>query len=146
MNDRLLPEELNETETQTILREQRPRPHVEAALKVSDARINDALKLVQESQYKAAAEDFDVYAALIRYADHYTRKLPETQSKDRNYCLKKIEQAIFKQSRALEAVVREMPYADRDATERAVNEIKKIRLRAINDLLGGGGVINSSNE
>jgi hypothetical protein len=146
LNDRLLPEELNETETQTILREQRPKPHVDAALKVSDARVTDAYRLVQESQFKAAAQSFDVYAALIRYADNYTRKLPDSQTKDRNYCLKKIEQAIFKQSRTMEAVVREMPYSDRETSERAINEIKKIRLRAINDLLGGGGVINSSNE
>ncbi len=144
-NDRLLPEELSESETQTILKEGKPKPHVEATLKISDARIGNALKLTHESQFKAAAQDFDIYAALIKYADDYTRKLPPSQLKDRNHCLKRIEQAIFKQSRNLDAVMREMPYNYREETERTINEVKKIRTRAINDLLGGGSVINSSN-
>ena len=146
VNDRLLPEELSETETQTILREKNPRPHVEATLKVSDARINTAIKLTDESQFKAALQNVDVYAALVKYAEDYTRKLPDSQVRDRNHCLKKIEQAIFKQSRNFDQVLREMPYNYRDETERAINNVKKIRIRAINDLLGGGGVINSSNE
>ncbi len=145
VNDRLLPQELSEAETQTILKEEKPRSHVEAALKVSDARINSAYDLAQETRYKTAAQDLDLYAALIRYADNYTRKLPGSQTKDRNHCLKKIEQAVFKQMRTLDAVIREMPYDYRESTERAVNDVKKIRIRAINDLLGGGAVINSSN-
>ncbi len=146
VKDRLLPEELSEAETQSILREEKPRPHVEATLKVSDARMTSASKLVQESQFKAAAQDVDVYAALIRYADDFTRKLPSSQNKDRNHCLKKIEQAIFKQTRVLDAVMREMPFDYREAAERGLNDVKKIRLRAINDLLGGGNIINSSND
>ncbi len=144
-DERLLPDELNETETQTILKEQKTKSRVEATLKVSDGRINNAYKLVQESRYQAAAQDVDVYAALIRYADNYSRQLPGSQIKDRNHCLKKIEQAIFRQARTLDSVFREMPYTYRESTERAINDVKKIRLRAINDLLGGGGVINSSN-
>src|SRR5262245_38509611 len=88
LNDRLLPEELSETETQSILKEQKLKPHVEAALRVSDARITDVVRLMQENKFEAAAQDFDAYAALIRYADNYTRTLPESQTKDRNYCLK----------------------------------------------------------
>jgi hypothetical protein len=145
-NDRYLPEELSETETQAILKEQKPSSHVEATIKVSDSRINNALKLADENQYKAAAQDLDVYAALIRYADDYTRRLPSSQVKDRNRCLKKIEQAIFKQTRTLDAVAREMPLDFREGTERAINDVKKIRLRAINDLLGGGAIIDSSNR
>lgn|SRR5262245_44736089 len=140
-----LPQELTETETQTILKERSIRPHIEAALRVSDARINSALRLVQEEQYKPAAEDVRLYTALIIYADAYTRKLPESQRKDRNFCLKKIEQAIFKQTRIVEAVMREMPLAYREPALESINQVKKIRLRAVNDLLGGGQVINSSN-
>src|SRR5262249_40169716 len=90
-----LPPELTETEAQTILKERSPKPHVEATLKVSDARIATALKSAKESQYKPAVQDIHIYAELIVYADAYTRKLPESQIKDRNTCLKKIEQAIF---------------------------------------------------
>ena len=141
-----LPQELTETETQTILRERSAKPHVEAALKVSDARITSALRLVEEEQYKSASEDVDIYTALIVYADAYTRRLPESQHKDRNHCLKKIEQAVFKQTRAVDAIMRELPLAFREPAEEKINQVKKIRLRAINDLLGGGQVINSSNE
>jgi hypothetical protein len=146
VNDRLLPEELTEAETQTILKEQKPKPHIEATLKVSDMRLSHAYDIVQEGKHKAAVQDVDVYASLIRYADSYTRKLPNSQIKDRNHCLKRIEQAIFKQTRTLDAVVRELPFDHREPTERLVNEVKKIRLRAINDLIGGGTIINSSNE
>jgi hypothetical protein len=146
VRDRILPEELSESESQLILKEQKPKGRVEATLKISDARIDSAYKLIQENQFKAAAQDVDVYTALIRYADDYTRKLPGSQIKDRNHCLKKIEQAIFKQTRTLDAVVLGISHDYREATERVINEVKKIRLRAINDLLGGGNMINSSND
>ncbi|MCI0659557.1 MAG: hypothetical protein L0220_00630 [Acidobacteria bacterium] len=146
VNDRQLPEELTETETQTIIKEQRPKQHVEATIKVSDARINNALKSVQESRHEHAAEEVDIYASLIKYADDYTRKLPRSQIKDRNHCLKKIEQAIFKTSRTFDAIMRELPFNYRESAQQTVEDLKKIRLRAINDLLGGGNIINSSNE
>jgi hypothetical protein len=146
VRDRLLPEELSESESHSILKEQKPKGRVEATLKVSDARIDSAYKLLQESQFKAAAQDMDLYMALIRYADDYTRKLPGSQIKDRNNCLKKIEQSIFKQTRTLDAIVMGISHEYREATERGVAEVKKIRLRAINDLLGGGSMINSSND
>ncbi len=141
-----LPRELTETETQKILREDSPKPHVDATLKVSDARLASALKLVEENQYKSATQDVDIYAALIVYADAYTRKLPASRIKDRNSCLKKIEQAIFKQSRTVASVLRQFPVDYRDGVETKIDQVKKIRLRAINDLLGDGRVIKTSEE
>jgi len=104
-----LPRDLTETETQKILKEGSPRPHVEATLKISDTRLASTLKFAEENQYKSAAQDVDVYAALIVYADAFTRKLPPSQIKDRNDCLKKIEQSIFKQSRAVDYALRQFP-------------------------------------
>jgi|SRR5262249_32917848 len=141
-----LPRELTETETQTILKERSPKPHVDVTLKVSDSRIASALKLAEETQYKSAAQDVDVYAALIVYADTYTHKLPDSQIKDRNACLKKIEQAIFKQSRTVDAVLRQFPIDYRETAETKIDQIKKIRLRAVNDLLGDGRIIKTSDE
>lgn len=141
-----LPQELTETETQTILRERNPKPHVDATLKVSDARLASAFSLVDQNQYKSAARDVGVYAALILYADAYTRKLPDSKIKDRNNCLKKIELAILKQSRTVEAVVREFPADYRDTLDTKIDRVKKIRLQAINDLLGGGKVIKTSDD
>ena len=139
-----LPRELTETETQKIIREDSPRPRVDATLKVSDLRLASALKFVEETQYKSAAQDVDVYAALIVYADAYTRKLPASQIKDRNNCLKKIEQAIFKQTRAVDAMLRQFPVDYREGVEPKIDQVKKIRLRAVNDLLGGGNMIKTS--
>ncbi len=144
--ERSLPREMTEAETQTILKERNPKPHVDATLKVSDARIASALRLVGENQYPSAAQNVDVYTALIVYADSYTRKLPVSQVKDRNTCLKKIEQAIFKQARTVDAVLREFPIDYRESAETKIGELKKIRLRAINDLLGDGKVIKTSGE
>ncbi len=141
-----LPRELTETETQTILKEHNPKPHVDATIKVSNARLASAFSLVDQSQYKSAALDVDVYAALIVYADTYTRKLPDSQIKDRNNCLKKIEQAILKQSRTVETVLREFPADYRDMVDTKIGQVKKIRLRAINDLLGDGKIIKTSDE
>lgn len=139
-----LPRELTETETQKILREDSPRPRVDATLKVSDLRLASALKFAEENQYKSAAQDVDVYAALIVYANAYTRKLPASQIKDRNNCLKKIEQSIFKQSRTVDAVLRQFPADYREGVEPKIAEVKQIRLRAVNDLLGGGKIIKTS--
>ncbi len=141
-----LPQELSETETQKILKEYSPKPHVEVTLKVSDTRLASALKFVEENQYKSAAQDVDVYAALIVYADAYTRKLPASQTKDRNECLKKIEQAIFKQTRTVDAVLRQFPVDYREGAKPKIDQVKKIRLRAINDLLGDGRMIKTSDE
>ena len=138
-----LPRDLTETETQKILKEDGPRPRVDATLKVSDLRLASALKFVEESQYKSAAQDVDVYAALIVYADAYTRKLPASQIKDRNNCLKKIEQAIFKQTRAVDTVLRQFPVDYREGVETKIDQVKKIRLRAVDDLIGGGKMIKS---
>ena len=139
-----LPRDLTETETQKILKEDGPRPRVDATLRVSDLRLASALKFVEESQYKFAAQDVDVYAALIVYADAYTRKLPASQIKDRNNCLKKIEQTIFKQTRSVDAVLRQFPVDYREGAGPKIDQVKKIRLRAVNDLLGGGNMIKTS--
>jgi hypothetical protein len=141
-----LPRELSETETQKILKENNPRPRVDTTLKVSDTRLASALKFVGESQFKSAAQDVDVYATLIVYADAYTRKLPTSQTKDRNECLKKIEQAIFKQTRTVDAVLRQFPVEYREGVEPKIDQVKKIRLNAINDLLGDGRSIKTSDE
>jgi hypothetical protein len=141
-----LPRELSEVETLRILRENTPKPRVDTTLKVSDTRLASALKFVEESQYKSAAQDVDVYAALIVYADAYTRQLPTSQTKDRNECLKKIEQAIFKQTRTVDAVLRQFPVEYREGVEPKIDQVKKIRLRAINDVLGGGQVIKTSDD
>ena len=66
-----LPRELSETETQKILRENTPRPRVDATLKVSDTRLASALKFAEESQYKSAAQDVDVYTG----ADSLRRRI-----------------------------------------------------------------------
>jgi hypothetical protein len=141
-----LPQELSETEAQKILSENAPKPRIDATLKFSDTRLASALKFAEESQYKSAAQDVDAYAALIVYADSYTRKLPASQIKDRNNCLKKIEQTIFKQSRTVDAVLRQFPVDYREGMEPKIDQVKQIRLRAINDLLGDGKVIKTSDE
>ncbi len=140
-----LPQELTETETQSILKERSPRPHVETTLKVSEARLSSAARLVQEEQFKSAATEVSLYSALIRYADAYTRKLPDAQHKDRTHCLKRIEQSIFKQNRTIDAVLRELPLLYRESAEEQIETVKKIRRNAINDVLGGGNVLNPSN-
>lgn len=146
VNDRALPDQLSEAEVQTILKESNPKSHVEVALKVSDAHLATALKSVESHQYKIAVEDVDIYASLVIYADNYARKLPATQIKERNTCLKKIEQAIFKQSHNLETIVQGVPFDLRELVEDKINDVKKVRLRALDDALGGGKIINSSNE
>lgn len=145
-DDPSLPDLLNEIEKQTILKERNPKPHVEAALRIAEGRIKSASLLAQESQFQSAAQDLSAFLAMVIYADTYTRKLPAEKNKDRNHCLKRIEQTIFRQTRSLEAMTRALPLEAREAVEPQVSEVKKIRLRAINDLLGGGQVINSSNE
>lgn len=145
-DDRALPKQLNETEVQSIIKQTEPKSHVEATLKVSDARMLSAVKNVEAGQYQTAVEDVDAYASLIVYADDYTRKLPDAQSKDRNNCLKKLEQAIFKQSRNLDTVSRNLPFDFRESAMEKIGQVRKIRVRALDDLLGGGKFIKSSNE
>lgn len=136
---------LNDVEKQSILRERDPKPHVESALKVAEARIKNAILLTQESQMPTARQDLDAFLALVIYADTYARKALVSKNKDRNHCLKRIEQAVFKQSRNMDSITRALPLESREAAEVQISEVKKIRLRAINDLLGQGQVISSPN-
>ena len=140
-----LPGMLSEMEKQIILKERNPKPHVESALKVAEARIKSAFLLAQENEVQPAARELDAFLALIIYADSYARKSLASKNKERNQCLKQIEQMIFKQSRSLESITRALPLESREAADSQIGEVKKIRLRAINDLLGSGQVINSSN-
>ncbi|MFN0084433.1 MAG: hypothetical protein ACKVX9_03505 [Blastocatellia bacterium] len=141
-----LPQELSETDTQLILKENSPKSRVDATIRVSDGKVAAALRFVGESQYRSAVGEMDLYASLLIYADAYVRKLAESQSKDRNACLKKIEQAIFKQTRTVDTVMRELPVDYRESVDEKISEVRKIRIRAINDLLGGGRVMNPSND
>jgi hypothetical protein len=144
-SDLVLPDLLSEPEKQLILKETKLKPHVDSVLKVAETRIKNAYRLAQENELQTAAQELDAFLALIIYSDNYTRKSLSTKGKDRNHCLKQIEQMIFKQSRSLEAVTRALPLASRDAVESQIGAVKKIRLRAINDLLSDGQVINSPN-
>jgi hypothetical protein len=140
-----LPEMLNESETQKIMKEQNPKSHVKAVLNVSEDRMKSALNFSHESKFRSAAQEVDVFYSLIIYADAYTRRMPKDKLKDRNHNLKKIEQTIFKQTRNMDAVTREMPFELRESVMPKITEVKQIRLRAIDDMLGGGRVIHSSN-
>jgi hypothetical protein len=140
-----LPDELSESEGQRILKEQRPKSHVEMTFNVSDARLDSALERARASEYRTAAQNLEVYADLVSYADGYTRQLGD-QVKERNACLKVIEQRIFKRTQTLDAVARELPFNYRESCERAQERTKGVRLRALNDLLGGGKVFGPSGD
>lgn len=144
--DNSLPKQLSEDEVQSIIKHNNPKSHVEAALKVSDKRLAQAINETKASRFKNAIEEVDVYASIIIYADGYARQLPPNKIKDRNNCLKRLEQAIFKQSRNLEFISREIPFSFREPVEDKILEVRKIRAQAIDDLLGGGKPINSSNR
>ncbi len=138
-----LPVMLSDMEKQLILKERDPKPHVESALKVAEARIKGAILLAQENQVQPAARELDAFLSLIIYADTYARKSLVSKNKDLHNCLKRIEQMIFKQSRSIDSITRALPIESREAADSRIGEVKKIRLRAINDLLGSGQVINS---
>src|SRR5678815_878564 len=69
-----LPNALNEDEVQQILREHKPKSHVEATFKVSDARLTTALNLARDNQYRESAQNLDLYVGLVTYADSYARR------------------------------------------------------------------------
>ncbi|MEP7272524.1 MAG: hypothetical protein ABI882_13555 [Acidobacteriota bacterium] len=141
-----LPTELSEEESHQIVREGKSKSHVEAAFKVSVARLTQALEFAKGSQYRESAQNLDVYAELVNYADSYARRTTNDRSKDRHSCLKTIEQQIFKQNMTLETIVRELPATYQDTTDRVTSTLKRIRLRAIDDLLGGGSFLKSSTD
>ncbi len=141
-----LPADLSEEESHQIAREGKPKSHVEAAFKVSVARLTQALEFARDSQYRESAQNLDLYAELVTYADSYARRTTSERSRDRHSCLKTVEQQIFKHNMTLDSVVRELPSNYRDTGVRVTSMVRRIRLRAIDDLLGGGSFLKSSNE
>ena len=141
-----LPDELSESEGQRILKEQKPKSRVEMTFNISDARLDSALERARASEYRTAIQNLELYADLVSYADRYTRQLPGEQAKDRSACLKLIEQRIFRRTQTIEAVARELPFDYHESCERAKDRAKSVRLRALNDLLGGGRMFESSGD
>ena len=142
----ILPATLTPLEAGTIERHQSPKSRVEECLKVASIRLVSAVDNAGKGLYQAAAEQIVVYAALIRYADQVTRGIPSQKRNDRESCLKKVEQAIFRQGPRLDAIAREMPIDYRDSAVTLLEQVKRTRLQAINDLLGGGSAIRVPEE
>ena len=141
-----LPASLTDQESAAIRRERGMKSRVEVALKLAEARLGSGLPLTQQSQYQLATQQLIVYTALITVADQAARAVPAARLKDRDQSLKRIEQAIFRQNPRLEAIIRELPFDYREASTPLVEQVRKIRLQAINDLLGGGSAIRVPEE
>ena len=140
-----LPVDLSEDEVQLIIKERKPKSHVEAAFKVSDARLSSALKLARDSQYRESSQNLHLYVSLVSYADSYARRSTSQGSKERNSVLKVIEQKIFKQNQTLDAVVQELPFEYQENGTKAVEAVKSIRIRALDEHLGGGFLKSATN-
>lgn len=141
-----LPASLTELESAAIRRERGVKSRVEAALKLADTRLGNALTQSQQSQYQVATQHLIVHTALIVFADQSARALPPQKQNDRDHCLKKLEQAIFRQNTRLETIIRELPFDYQESSRPLVEQVRKTRLQAINDLLGGGGAIRVPEE
>jgi hypothetical protein len=140
------PTGLSEKEIATLQRATSPRAHVEAVLKISAQRMSEALSLARVNRYQEAREQLSLFVSLIGYADQYTRALPPARRKDRDQNLKRLEQAIFRQNNPLDTLLSDFPYQLREESQPGVDQVRRIRLRAINDLLGGGRAINPPEE
>ncbi len=136
-----LPAALSEAESRLILKEQSVKSHVGAALKLAEVKLTEANKIVQASGYDLAVKNLHLFAALVVYGDAYARRLPDSEYKERSKCLKVIEQFIFKHQRPVEIVRRDLPFNYREETEALIETLKRIRLRALDDVLGGGKMI-----
>ena len=140
------PTGLTEKEVATLQRATAPRAHVEAVVKISTLRMDGALSLARQNRYLEAREQLSLFVSLIEYADRQTRALPPTRRKDRDHNLKRLEQAIFRQNTPLDALLAELPYQLREESQPGVDAVRRLRLRAINDLLGGGRAITSPDQ
>jgi hypothetical protein len=136
-----LPTGLSDSEAQQIRKEQNPKGYIEVVLRLADARLQQAFKQVSDTDVDETVKRLQVYGALLAYADAHARSLPASATKERNKLLKLVEQAIFKQQRTIEGTRQELPYEQREATESIVANLKRIRLRALNDILGNGEII-----
>ena len=134
-----LPAGLTDVETQLIRKDANPKSHVEAVVRVAEARLAQAFKQATDNS-DAALKDLEVYGALLTYGDDYARQ-SNLPIKERNKILKVLEQSIFKQQRNLEGTRQQLPLEAREQTEKLVATLKHIRLRAIDDVLGNGGII-----
>ena len=137
---------LTAIESAELTRQKSPKGRVDAALKLAVLRVGRALNLSQQSQFQGAKEELELFANLVIYADGITRAIPVEKRNDRDNCLKKIEQTIFRQSPRFESIIREFPLEYREASAPFTERVKRVRLQAINDLLGGGAAIKVPEE
>ena len=141
-----LPATLTAVEAGLIERHRSPKARVDESLKVAATRLVSAVGSARSGLYEPAAAEIVVFASLISYANLITRAIPAAKKNDRENCLKKIEQAIFRQTPRLEAVIRDLPFEQRETVSRLGDEVRRIRLQALNDLLGGGSAIKVPEE
>lgn len=141
-----LPASLTDQESAAIRRERGAKSRVEVTLRLAETRLGAGLTHSQQSQHQLATQQLIVYTALLTFADQAARAVPAARLKDRDQSLKRIEQAIFRQNPRLEAIIRELPFDYREASLPLVEQVRRIRLQAINDLLGGGAAIQVPEE
>ena len=134
-----LPAGLTDAETQLIRKDANPKGQVEAVVRVAEARLAQAFKQATDNS-DVALKDLELYGALMAYGDGHARQL-NLPVKERHKILKVLEQSIFKQQRNLEGTRQQLPLEAREQTEKLVATLKRIRLRAIDDVLGNGQII-----
>lgn len=129
-----LPEDLTDMERATIRKENDPRDHVEACLKIGGTRLTIAQDATQHQAFDEADRMMLAYDKLILYTNQYARAA-QLKDKRRDQMYRTFETTLRHQMGTLETISRQTP-GERPA-HAALQHAKEIRRQLLNSVFGG---------
>ena len=105
--------------------------------RLTRARLKNARDLLDQQKYAAAAEQLEVYTALVNDAGRFlSASVPL-----RDRANKTLEMELREQIRGLEGVRRDMTALRMETVEAALEAAHRVRLQALNAMLGNGKIL-----
>ncbi len=129
-----LPEDLTDMERATIRKENDPRDHVEACMKVGGIRLSIAQDATLHQSFDQADQMMVAYDKLILYTNQYAR-IAQVKDKRRDQMFRTFETTLRRQMGTLESISRLTP-GERPA-HAALQHAREIRRQLLNTVFGG---------
>lgn len=133
---------LNAREREWVADSKDPKKAVEAYLRVSDERLDTALRAIENGDQQTAERELDVYGKAVSEAG----KVAFSARDGKRGMAKKIEQRLYRQIKVLESLERHFPIERLRFAQMALDQAKALRVKALNESFAGGEILKTPPE
>ena len=129
-------------ENKALNRSEGTNDRIKTYIRLARERLKNAQHLLDQDDYAGADEQIQVYAALVADADHFRAVSVKPYEKAN----KTLEQGLFEQLRALDAIRRNTISIYSKGAEQAYILVTRVRLQSLSALLGTGKTLFSRSD